>query len=529
VKLKAFVISRFLGAASQRILGLMLLALLGLITIISVPALSAQQVEATPPTNAQTTSSQLLLQQGIELYESQNFSQAVAVWQRAAAAFDREGNNLRRSLVLSNLSSAYQELGQWSEAQAASVTSINLLQNLDDLTPSQTYWEILAKAQNTQASLEWAKGKLESALSTWKQATATYAKAGNQVGVIGSSLNQTKALQALGLSNQAEKTLEQVNQILKPESDPSLKVLGLRYLGNALRQVGRLAESRQVLVQSAQLAKQTQAKASAMLELGNTERALRNRAIAIGKKEEAIEHAQDAIKFYQQASLGGQIQPLLNQLSLLVETGQWSEAGKLWPQIQRSIATLPPSRIAIYAQLNLAWSLTCLQPGIDTESILCITRERREQLPVQNLVQKNLSWQEIAQILDTAVQQARSLQDLRAESYALGQLGDVYKLTGQWSVARDLTQQALFIAQEIQAPEIRYRWEWQLGRLLAKQGDNSGAIASYTAAVETLKSVRRDLLTINPDIQFSFRDQAEPVYRELVDLLLRPQGKLLRI
>ena len=99
----------------------MLLALLGLITIISVPTLSAQQVEVTPPTNAQTTNTQLLLQQGIELYESQNFSQAVAVWQRAATAFAQEGDNLRRALVLSNLASAYQELGQWSEAQAASV------------------------------------------------------------------------------------------------------------------------------------------------------------------------------------------------------------------------------------------------------------------------------------------------------------------------------------------------------------------------------------------------------------------------
>jgi tetratricopeptide (TPR) repeat protein len=90
--------------------------------------------------------------------------------------------------------------------------------------------------------------------------------------------------------------------------------------------------------------------------------------------------------------------------------------------------------------------------------------------------------------------------------------------------AQDLTQQALLLAEEIQAPDIRYRWEWQLGRLLEKQGDRKRAIAAYEEAVKTLKSVRSDLLTINSDVQFSFRDNVEPIHRKLVDLLLRTEG-----
>jgi hypothetical protein len=42
------------------------------------------------------------------------------------------------------------------------------------------------------------------------------------------------------------------------------------------------------------------------------------------------------------------------------------------------------------------------------------------------------------------------------------------------------TQQALFQVETLQAPDIRYRWEWQLGRLLEKQGDIKGATAAYT-------------------------------------------------
>ncbi|MBH8561614.1 CHAT domain-containing protein [Nostoc sp. CENA67] len=498
-----------------------------LVLSISTPTFLAQQVEVVFAKTVQTPNAQLLLQQGIKLYEAQQFSEAIAVWQQVVSTFAQQGDSLTEALVLSNLSSAYQELGQWSAAEDAIAKSLNLLHNLKDLTPSQTYWEIQAKALNTQGSLEWAKGNLEEALATWKQTTATYAKAGNHIGVIGSSLNQAKALQALGLSHQAEKTLAQINEILNFESDPALKATGLLHFGNALRRVGKLAQSRQVLAQSVEIAIGSSAKASALLELGNTELALSHRAIAIGKNQEGIEHAQYALKFYQQASeLGRQIQPQLNQLSLLVETGQKSQANKLWPQIQQSIANLPPSRTAIYAQLNLARSLTCLKLDIDTKAISCINDEQRERLLAQTPAQPSPSWPEIAKILATSVQQAQRLQDLRAESYALGQMGELYELTKQWSDAQNLTQKALFIAQEILAPEIRYRWEWQLGRLLEKQKDTKGAIASYTTAVETLKSVRSDLFTINPDVQFSFRDQAEPLYRELVDLLLSNQGNV---
>jgi CHAT domain-containing protein len=97
-------------------------------------------------------------------------------------------------------------------------------------------------------------------------------------------------------------------------------------------------------------------------------------------------------------------------------------------------------------------------------------------------------------------------------------------MNGQESEAIDLTQQALNLAQMINAPEITNKWQWQLGRLLKAQGDHTSAIAAYTEAVNTLKSLRSDLVAINPDIQFSFRESVEPVYRQLVGLLLESEG-----
>lgn len=516
--------------AYRRILGLILLALLGLTATLSVPALSAQQVERTAETITQTSNAQLLLQQGIELYDAERFKEAAAIWQQANSAFASQQDNLGQALVLSNLSLTYQHLGQWEEAQRYISQSLKELQTSENTANSQAHLEILAKALNTQGNLQWEKGQLQEALSTWKEATRHYTAASHTEGVVITKINQSKALQALGLSYQAEYLLQQVDQNLQQQPGSKLKAIGLRHLGNAYRRIGELEESWRVLKESLSLAEQPKAKSLALLELGNTERALGNRALAIALEQEARKHTQAAIQFYQQAASvsSGQLQAQLNQLSLLVETGQGSKAGELWPKIQQAIASLPPSRTAVYARLNLARSLTCLQPGIDTGTLSCISRTRQEKLKEHRAEQSSAigtsSWQEIGQILTAAVQQAQGLQDRRAESYALGQLGGLFELSKQWSEAQNLTQKALFLIETLQAPDIRYRWEWQLGRLLKKQEDIKGATAAYTRAVDALESVRSDLLTVSSDVQFSFRDNVQPLYRELVDLLLRGEG-----
>ena len=123
-------------------------------------------------------------------------------------------------------------------------------------------------------------------------------------------------------------------------------------------------------------------------------------------------------------------------------------------------------------------------------------------------------------MLSRGVKAARQLQDKRAESYALGNLSRIYEEIGEDRRARQYTETALNIAQFLQASDISYQWQWQLGRLLASQGDIKGAIAAYSEAVNTLQSLRGDLVAIDTEVQFSFRDKVEPVYRQLVGLLL---------
>ncbi len=482
--------------ALNRIFIFLLSALLGLILALVVPTLSAGQPKFTEVTT-QAANSQLLLQQGIDLYKAERFSEAAETWQKALTAFTAQNNRLNQALVLSNLSLAYQQLGSWQKAEGAIADSLNLLRQQED---SQTYSEILAKALNTQGRLQWFRGQLENALETWQRATVIYAQAKDETGTVIGLLNQAKAQQALGLSVRAEEQLAKVYQLLQKQSDPQLKAAGLRSLGNALRQVGKLSESLQILQESLEVGNSgsSTARSSTLLDLGNTERALSEKAIAIGKTDTAQKRIEVTRKFYQQAAIAAtssiaRLQAQLNQLSLQVETGQWSAAAKLVSTIGPELVDLPPNRTTIYAQLNFAKSLTRLNP---------------------------IPYIQAADILATAIQQSRRLNDPTAESYALGQLGELYELTEQWSAAQNLTQQALLKAEVIQSADIRYRWEWQLGRLQKKQGDEQGAITAYTTAVKSLQSVRNDLLLISSDIQFSFRDDVEPIYRGLVELLL---------
>jgi CHAT domain-containing protein len=449
-----------------------------------------------------------LVQQGRDYYEAGQFAQAVTVWEQAASSFATQGDGLNQAMVLSNLSLAYQHLGQWNQAKAAISKSLELLKTGQATGTPTAQTRILAQALNTQGSLQLALGQAEQALAIWQQAATTYRQANDEAGMLRSLINQAQALKSLGYYRRALTTLTEVNQTLQKQPDSLIKTAGLRSLGSAFLLVGDLEQSQKVLQQSLALAQKLQSAhdiGATWFDLGNTARA--------GQDVKA------ALEFYQQAAAIAnspltKVQAQLNQLSLLIEQEQWSATQTLLPQIQSQLGNLPPGRAAVYAHIDLSMSLMKL-----SESRQPSARNLASEVSTPD---SGLSTKNSALLLATALQQAKSLGDQRAEAHALGNLGSLYEQTQQGSIAQDLTRQALLLAQAINAPDIAYRYSWQLGRLLKAQGETQGAIAAYTEAVKTLQSLRSDLVAINPDVQFSFTESVEPVYRQLVSLLLKP-------
>jgi CHAT domain-containing protein len=121
------------------------------------------------------------------------------------------------------------------------------------------------------------------------------------------------------------------------------------------------------------------------------------------------------------------------------------------------------------------------------------------------------------------------LDDLRA--YGYGYLGVLYLDKNRLAEALELTGRAEFVAQSISRPDILYRWQWQTGRILAKQGAKIEAISAYRRAVATLRPIRGELRasTLTPNLSSSTDD----LYVELADLLLQeeklPDAELLAV
>jgi len=484
---------------------------------------------------SQTSSATVLLSEGVKHFQAERFEEAIAHWQQALIAYTQISDEQHRALVLSNLSLAYQHLGRWQEAEASLEESLAFFEQQPTESRSTVDWEYHAKALNAQGWLLWRRGQPETALDAWKQAEQAYASANYFPGIVGSRINQAKALQSQGLSIATREMLENVQQVIQQQGNPYLQVMALQSLGNALRRVGALEESQVALDKSLAIATQpltefsspeqrNAIQSSILLDLGNTKLAQWERAVALSLDEvETYKNA--ALEYYQQSatiapSVLPRTQALANTLGLLVNLQRYecteaeicnSEASsQIWAQwetLADKFTELPLGRSSLAVQLNSVNSLLKLvaipEASASTDAA---GRER---------------WAELAQVLSQTVQLAHQLQDIRTEALALGQLGHLYELAQQWTEAKQVTNQAIALSEEIQAPDIRYRWEWQMARILKQQAKPAAAINAFDQAVTSLEQVRQDLLFIDSDVQFSFRDDVEPLYRQFVDLLLR--------
>ncbi|WP_293095499.1 CHAT domain-containing protein [Moorena sp. SIO3I6] len=457
-----------------------------------------------------------LLKQGKGLYDSGRFAEAVDVLEQALESNQTQGDQLSEAMVLSNLSLAYQQLGLWTQAKNAIANSEKILRSLKATDKSTGYLQVLAQSLMIKGSIELGSSEAKAAMESWEQAAVTYGELGDEAGQIRSRINIAQALQELGMYKRALNLLNQVEESLTAQPDSLNKAIGLRSLGNMRQLVGELSQSRETLEKSLEIARNLPSSeeiSATLFSLGNTARAQQELDEAIDYYQQAFDESLDPIT---------KLEAQLNQLSLLIDNKRIAQAQALIPQIWPQLESLPLSRRSIYLRINFAQSLMKDEVRSIKDERNVQTSAKRLQLSAKTGVEPSY---EIAKILATAVQQAKALGDKRAEAYALGSLGQLYQKNQQLPESQDLTQQALKLAQEINAPDISYRWQWQLGRILKQQGEEQNAIAAYTEAVNTLKSLRSDLVAVNQEVRFTFRESVEPVYREFVQLLLQSDSR----
>ncbi|MEL6927358.1 MAG: hypothetical protein AAFO95_01835 [Cyanobacteria bacterium J06600_6] len=460
-----------------------------------------------------------LVQQAEKQYHLDKSERSLKLLSQAEQAYRSQEALSPLAQVLALKSLVYQQQGNWELARQNLDRSFSLIENIP---ASNSKIQIQAQVWNSQGHYFLATGQHPQALANWQQAEKLYRQIEDAPGIAGTVLSQAEALNKMGFHRRAcgltltlldpalqrcqELKISTIPTIIKQARTGASPWLAdsLNSIGNSFLAMGRLKCAKAFIQASRETTKisnfspDTQAKIT--LNLGNI-----NQAIAFQAKEQDNlasfrSHRWQALKYFQQLEnqpshtyrLAGE----LNQLSLLIISQKWSQATKLANRIQLSAQ----DQHNLDARVKLANNLVKLQ------------RQH------QNL---NYTSQDIAQIYLDVIRLAQRSANSRIESSAWGNLGEMYDPQLQLEYTpQQLYEKALVLAQNTRSPEMAYRWQWRLGRIYRQQGLRARAIASYQASLANLNSLRTDLVALEKEVQYEFKEQIEPVYRELTDLLL---------
>ncbi|HEY8250497.1 MAG TPA: CHAT domain-containing protein [Burkholderiales bacterium] len=344
-------------------------------------------------------------------------------------------------------------------------------------------------------------GAFAEALGHWNAAASAYQASGNSEGALTALMRAAEADLALGRNPDALAKLSQAQALAQRLGNQSLLAAVENSLGNAYLLGGRRTEAEPLLrssVERARKSKNMQTAASALNNLGN----------------------------------------------LRAAEGRFDDAGLLYREAQQSAEAVGNKTLALRAAANRARSLVDARRYGDAASALRAldgdmrALEQTNDKAVGLISIGRLYARILAQGLSPAGEWSRRsyaaltdglavaevINDARARSYALGYLGELYEQGARREEALQFTQRAIVAAQQADAPDILFRWQWQAGRLLRSQGDGEQAMLSYQQAVATLATVRQDLTA--GGARTSFRESIGPVYSELADLLLERSASL---
>jgi CHAT domain-containing protein len=359
-----------------------------------------------------------------------------------------------------------------------------------------------AMAAGTQA---YQRGALSDAVGYWADAQFKYDKLGQTRGRIDARINAAAGLQMLGQYGLALNNLTDARSIATRHSDNAQLIAIDNSLGALLtltRRYDRADEHLRRALSSARSSNDDPARASILNNLGILAAARDDLPAALAAHEQSFDLARQAGLDSLSAKAAVNAAMAANKLQRAgVARTFLDAAGGL-------IAQLPDDYAKTFLLISLA------QTEKDYAQLSPDGRAKAIRTAYQSLLE--------------AARIAAQRQDTRIESNALGDLAALYELNDQFDEALTLSRKAAFLAQSAQAPELLYRWQWQIGRVLTKRGAHDEAIGFYHKALTTLEQVRADLAAGcgNQAIRSGFRQSVGPLFMELVDLYFHKADRL---
>ena len=349
-----------------------------------------------------------------------------------------------------------------------------------------------------EGSRYYQQGKFEQATKSWTQAAKIYENSGDHPNHIQALIYLSRALLDMGQNQRAQRLLHTAVKTAQENNQPRLMAHALSQLGTLHLNVGETDSAFEILQQGLKVSRDIEDRplmATILNDLGNAHAIRQNNTEAIAAYTESSILA-DSLDLQPLS-----IRAMIN--AALVEIRQQSaQNGKL--HLQQALGktqTLPDSPEKIQNFLTIGMGFRDLSHQVSEEYPRVFTQA--------------------AESFREAVRSAKEIGDWKNESYGWGFLGELYEEEGRHEEALRLTRLAIRASQQGQAPEARYRWEWNTGRHLKHLGQMDEAILAYQRAVDTLQPIRQEIVLGLPHRQESFRESLGALFFETADVLLQ--------
>ena len=351
-------------------------------------------------------------------------------------------------------------------------------------------------------------------------------------------MKQGKTLFESGRFEQAALTLTEAGKVFEQQNQLEKQTEALIYLSQALFNLGQYQKAGVTLEFARELAERSNNNLHHIMILGR----LGNVAFALGQTEPAKQYLTLGLSKARELEHVPLTASLLNDLgNVLASQEQYSEALGAFTESTILAEAIDQRSLAVTALINAAWSSLLEKKYEDAQNRLDLAwtqvqaldnshEKSREMLNIGlaydrlrlSLQPSNEAFMRRAgEAFQRTAEVAQGINDPRMVSYGWGYLGHLYEEEGRIQEALDLTRQAIQSAQQANALESLYRWEWQVGRILTEMGKTEDAILAYRRAMYSLQPIRTDLTAGFQSRSESFGNTVGPLFFELVDLLLK--------
>lgn len=466
-------------------------------------------------------------------YQKGDYPSAIETLKNIIIQGKEKKDAISQSQSLINLGLIYLHQQEFTLADSTIKEALTVVNQIDDKNKNKS--KLLNFVFEIQAEIEMQIASPEIAIQTWQKSSKIAEERGDISQFIYAEIKQTRALQELGFYRQALDKLTSIQSKLETAPENIITAQAWLTLGENFSKISEFDQGKIALNKALKIAENNQQDsliANIFIAQGN---------LAFLMNKENIDYRFNSINqsqnYLENIDLFKNVEARIYQNIIENNKKQVNkELNNINNYYQKAINIHETAEIKVIANLTYLTLLTNYNNLENIDNLVYDILKNINKIsfnPNKNTINYRINLAHklleidakkynnlIIEQLKLAYEESNNINYIRGKSHALGNLGKLYFSLNNFQESQNLTAKALYFSQEIKASDLSYQWHWLLGKIARENNQRDKAISSYKSAVNILKNLRGDLVGINNDLEFDFRTNIEPIYREFVDLLL---------